>query len=117
MGPSRNGGRVVCERCELAASAWARMRGLIGRRTLDPQQGLMLRPAFAIHTLFMRFPIDAVFVDSDLWVVGIRSRLRPWRMAAVRGASAVLELAPGEAERRGVAVRQRFRLEAAGGGP
>jgi uncharacterized protein len=91
------------------------MRGLLGRQALDPQQGLMIWPAFAIHMLFMRFPIDAVFLDSDLSVIGIRRRLRPWRMAAVRGATAVLELAAGEAERRGVAVGQTVWLEAVGG--
>ena len=75
----------------------------------------MIWPAFAIHMLFMRFPIDAVFLDSDLSVVGIRNRLRPWRVAAVRGATAVLELAAGEAERRGVAVGQTVWFEAVGG--
>jgi len=75
----------------------------------------MLRPASAIHMFFMRFSIDAVFLDPDLSVIGIRTRLRPWRAAAVRGANAVLELAAGETERRGVAVGQRLRGETVGG--
>ena len=112
---SREGGRApgtaVCERCEVASSPWTRMRGLLGRRSLDRGSGLMLTPASAIHMFFMRFPIDAVFLDRDLAVIGIRSRLGPWRAAAVRGANSVLELAAGETERRGVAVGQCLRVE------
>ena len=108
---SRNGGWVVCDRCRVADSAPARMVGLLGRRALDPGEGLMLTRAFAIHTLFMSFPIDAVFVDAGLSVIGVRSHLRPWRAAAVRGAAAVLELGAGEAERRGVAPGERLRLD------
>src|SRR5437764_13955492 len=100
----RDPGAAVCERCEVASSPWTRMRGLLGRRSLDRESGLMLTPASAIHMFFMRFPIDAVFLDRDLSVIGIRKRLRPWRAAAVRGANTVLELAAGETERRGVAV-------------
>jgi uncharacterized membrane protein (UPF0127 family) len=50
----------------------------------------------------MRFPIDAVFVDRDLVVVGVATNLKPWRAAGRRGARGVLELAAGEAERRGL---------------
>jgi uncharacterized membrane protein (UPF0127 family) len=108
---SRNGGWVVCDRCRVADSPPARMLGLLGRRALDPGEGLMITRAFAIHTLFMSFAIDAVFLDARFSVIGVRSRLRPWRATAVRGAAAVLELGAGEAERRGVTVGQRLRLD------
>ena len=51
---------------------------------------------------FMRFPIDAVFVDREMKVVGVAPVLRPWRVAWRRRAHSVFELAAGEAERRGV---------------
>src|ERR671935_1951285 len=111
---SRNGGWTVCDRCRVAASPQARMLGLLGRRAPDPGEGLMITRAFAIHTFFMSFAIDAVFLDASHLVIGVRSRLRPWRAAAVRGAAAVLELAAGETDRRGVVVGQRLRFEAAG---
>ena len=94
---------VVCDRCELADSAWMRLRGLMGRARLEPGDGLMLRPASAIHTHFMRFPIDAVFLDDELRVLRVREGLRPWRVAATPGATAVLELAAGQAARTGLA--------------
>ena len=56
----------------------------------------MLRPASAVHTYFMRFPIDVVFLDRALVVLGIADELDPWRAASRRGAKAVLELPAGE---------------------
>ncbi len=105
---SEERGEVVCEWCEVADSAPARLRGLLGRRGLPPGEGMLLRPSGSIHTCFMRFPIDAVFLDAELRVLRVRSELRPWRAAAARGARAVLELAAGEAERRGVAPGERL---------
>jgi uncharacterized membrane protein (UPF0127 family) len=58
----------------------------------------------------MRFPIDAVFLDSNLRVVRIRAAMRPWRTAGARGSRSVLELAAGESERRGVRAGERLEL-------
>jgi uncharacterized membrane protein (UPF0127 family) len=95
-------GTVVCERCLLAETPLARMRGLLGRSSLPAGEGLLLRPAASIHMAFMRFPIDAVFLDSGDRVVKVVAELKPWRMAGCRGARAVLELPAGEASRRGL---------------
>jgi uncharacterized membrane protein (UPF0127 family) len=95
-------GTVVCERCLLAETPLARMRGLLGRSSLPAGEGLLLRPAASIHMAFMRFPIDAVFLDSADRVVKVVADLQPWRLAACRGARAVLELPAGEASRRGL---------------
>ena len=59
---------------------------------------------------FMRFPIDAVFLDADLVVVKVVPDLRPWRIALARGAKSVVELGAGEAARRGVSVGDRLAL-------
>ena len=95
-------GTVVCERCLLAETPFARLRGLLGRSGLSSGEGLLLRPAGSIHTAFMRFTIDAVFLDAADRVVKVASTLRPWRTAACRGARSVLELPAGEATRRGL---------------
>ena len=83
-------------------SPFSRMKGLLGRSELRPGEGLLLRPASAIHTFFMRFPIDAVFLDRDWRVVGIAGDVAPWRTAGRKGAKAVLELPAGESARRGL---------------
>ena len=101
-------GRVACERCLVAARPLRRMRGLLGRRDLPHGEGVLLRPAASIHTLFMRFPIDAVFLDGDGVVLGIERDLRPWRVAGCKRARAVLELAAGECERRGIVSGERL---------
>jgi uncharacterized protein len=101
--------RCVCVG-ELANRPLRRMRGLMGRRGLPAGEGLLVSPAPAIHTAFMRFPIDALFLDRSLRVLAIVERLRPWRVASKRGAHAVLELAAGESARRGVQVGDRLSL-------
>ena len=105
--------RVLCDHCQVADGPFTRLRGLMGRRNLSRGEGLLLKPAPSIHTFFMRFPIDAVFLDAGLQVVGVRADLAPWRMAGQRGARAVLELPAGEAQRLGVLAGAQ--LELAGG--
>ncbi len=105
-------GTIVCERCELAGSLFSRMRGLLGRDGLEPGEGLLLRPASSVHTWFMCFPIDAVFLNRDLVVLGIADGLEPWRAAGRRGARAVLELPAGESARRGLKVGDELVLAA-----
>jgi len=105
---ARQDGRVVVEHCLVAARPLRRMRGLLGRRELPEGEGILLRPAASIHTAFMRFPIDVVFLDRELVVVGIEPELRPWRAAAKRHAHSALELASGECERRGLALGDRL---------
>jgi uncharacterized membrane protein (UPF0127 family) len=102
-------GDAVCVG-ELADRPLRRMRGLIGRRGLPAGEGLLLSPAPAIHTAFMRFPIDALFLDRNLQVLDIVERLVPWRVASKRRARAVLELSAGECARRGVEVGDRLEL-------
>ena len=104
----REDGSIVCERCVLADTALARMRGLLGRRELPSGEGILLKPASSVHMAFMRFPIDAVFLDRDLRVMKVASDLRPWRAAGSRGAKAVLEIPAGEAGRRGLTVGDRL---------
>jgi uncharacterized membrane protein (UPF0127 family) len=105
----RENGRVVCERCEVAETFWAKFRGLMGRRSLPREEGMLFRPAGSIHMFFMRFAIDAVFCDADLRVLKVVRGLKPWRTAGARGAKVVIELAEGAAD--GVAEGDRLVLE------
>jgi len=103
-------GRVVCERCSVADGFRSRLRGLLGRRELPQGDGLLLSPSSSVHTLFMRFPIDVVFLDPGLRVVAVVDAVRPWRLAARKGARHVLELPAGEARRRGLEAGQQLSL-------
>jgi uncharacterized protein len=105
---ARDDGVVVCERCTIARTSISRMRGLLGRRHLPSGEGLLILRASSIHTLFMRFPIDLVFLDRKLTVRKVVPHLRPWRFAFGLGSRAVLELPAGESEQRGLAKGDRL---------
>ena len=107
----RGDGSTVCERCVVANKMLPRMRGLLGRRSLPAGEGLLIRPAPSVHTFFMRFPIDVVFLSRAGEVLKVSADVGPWRARSCRGAHAVLELAAGEAERRGVAVGDHIETE------
>ena len=102
---------VVCGRCAVADSPLARLRGLLGRAGLGSDEGLLLRPSGSVHTCFMRFAIDVVFLTDELEVVGVAPAVGPWRARGRRGARAVLELPAGRAA--GLAPGDRLRLEGA----
>jgi uncharacterized membrane protein (UPF0127 family) len=93
-------GTVVAERVGHARSFWRRFRGLMLQSSLEADSGLFIEPSSSIHTAFMRFPIDAVFVDRGRKVVKVTT-VKPWRAALSRGHS-VLELPAGRAAAMGV---------------
>jgi uncharacterized protein len=94
-------GPFVC-RCRVASSFASRFRGLMGVAQLPLGTGLLLPGTSSVHTHFMRFPIDVVFLDSDRRIVSVTPALRPWRFAKAKGANSVLELAAGECDRLGL---------------
>jgi len=98
-------GTVVAANIEVAGSVWSRFVGLMGRRALPEGHGLCVRPCSSIHMFFMRFPIDAVFVDGDGGIVRMYEPIRPWRVTRiVRHAKAVLELPAGTAQAHHLSV-------------
>jgi uncharacterized protein len=110
----REDGTTVCERCKVAHRMLPRMKGLLGKRSLSNEEGLLIRPAPSIHTFFMRFPIDAVFVARDGEVLRVAPDVKSWRIRGCRKAYAVIELAAGEARRRGLAAGDRLVFAEAG---
>ncbi len=92
--------------------------GLMGRGSLAPGHGLWLPDSNGIHMMFMRFPIDAVFLgrpgEDGAWpVVALHGALPPWRglVPLVRGARGVLEVAAGTIGASGTQVGDLIRLE------
>jgi hypothetical protein len=95
-------GRVVARRVEPAFDAATRKRGLLGRTSLDPDTALVIAPCNAVHTCFMHFPIDIVFVARDGRVTKTAGGVRPWRLSASGRAFATIELAAGVIQHHGV---------------
>ncbi|PUA16777.1 DUF192 domain-containing protein [Glaciimonas sp. PCH181] len=86
---------------------WQRAVGLLGRRSLDDQQGLLIVPCNSIHTYFMRFAIDVVFIDTAGNITSIVEHVQPWRLAKAKAkAYSCLELSAGSAARLQLKVGQ-----------
>jgi uncharacterized membrane protein (UPF0127 family) len=80
----------------LAASYWSRLVGLLGRKGLAEGEALVLEPCNSVHTMFMRFTIDVLYLDKERRVVKAVPSLKPFRVsAAFRGAHSVVELPEG----------------------
>ena len=88
-------GTTLASVVEVAVTRADRRRGLLGRDALDLSAALILAPCAAVHPVFMRFPIDVVFVDRDGDVRTIVRSLQPWRIAASPRAYAAVEMAVG----------------------
>lgn len=82
------------------------MRGLLGRSGLGTGEGMLFPRTGSVHTMFMRFPIDVVFLDAELRVLAVREGVPAWRAVKERGAKATLELGAGEAARAGISPGQ-----------
>jgi uncharacterized membrane protein (UPF0127 family) len=79
----------------VADTHWMRLKGLIGSRVgdFDRGQGLWIIPSHGVHTMFMQFPIDVLYLDENNVVLHTEENVRPWRVTPIRtGASSVLEL-------------------------
>jgi uncharacterized membrane protein (UPF0127 family) len=102
------GDHVVCDPCVVADSFATRLRGLLGRRSLPAGEGMLIRRESSVHTFFMRFAIDVVFLDAEGRVLRVDENVGPWRLKACRGARSVLELAAGASA--GIAPGDRIEL-------
>jgi uncharacterized membrane protein (UPF0127 family) len=105
-----NEAQPIARHLEAAFTSADRRRGLLGRTSLGPDCALIIAPCWSVHTFFMRFTIDVVFVSEGGTVVSIRPRLTPWRLAADWGADATIELPEGVIERANIRAGDSLRL-------
>lgn len=80
---------------EIADTGRTRRKGLLGRRSLSAGEGLWITPCESVHTWFMQFPIDLVYLNRERRIEKLRSDVVPWRLSACLSAGSVLELAAG----------------------
>jgi uncharacterized membrane protein (UPF0127 family) len=92
---NRTRGAVLATSLEVADTASKRSRGLLGRQGLAPGTGLWISPCESVHTFFMKFPIDLVYLDRKLRVRKVREAVPPWRISACLTAHSILELPAG----------------------
>ncbi len=103
------GGVTLIPNVEVLAGTFERMKGLLGRDDLPFGSAVLIKRCSSIHTFFMRFPIDLVFLDADGAVVRLVHSLRPFRMAWGGGkARSVLEATAGTIAKLGIARGDRI---------
>jgi hypothetical protein len=88
-------GTVLATNLEVADSGKRRNKGLLGRDSLPPGDGLWIVPCESVHTFFMRFPIDLVYLDKEHRIRKVRSAVGAWRLSACLTAHSVIELPAG----------------------
>lgn len=103
---------VLADRCHFANSVLKRMVGLLNRSFLPPGEALLLDRCYGIHTFFMRFPIDVLFLDKDYRVIKTVRALPAWRACTVKQAVYVLELPAGAIERTQTVEGDQIQLRA-----
>jgi uncharacterized membrane protein (UPF0127 family) len=101
---------TVLPKVERARGAWGSFPGPMLRKSIPAGYGLLFAPAQGIHTQFMRFPIDLIFLDQDCKVVKIHNAMPPWRFDFKRAAM-VVETTAGAATAAGLREGDQLRLE------
>jgi uncharacterized protein len=113
---NQNTGEPVAQQVKVADRFLTRACGLLGRRRLNDPEGLWIHPCGSVHTCFMRFPIDLVFLDPELRILAQRSRVKPFRVAfGPSGTRSVLELPAGRLARLANEVGQRLAMSEVNG--
>lgn len=93
---NRTRGTVIAARAEVANTWFSRLRGLIGRPRLEQGEGLIIVPCNSVHTFFMGFPIELLFVGEGERILRATSAIGPWRIGPiVPAARYVVELPAG----------------------
>jgi uncharacterized membrane protein (UPF0127 family) len=105
-------GQTVLENLEVADTFWTRAIGLLGRSRLEGNSGLWIQGSGSIHTFFMRFAIDLVFLDENLVVTKIVEKVQPWRMVW-RGwkSASVIELQSGFVEKCPLSIGEQLHVD------
>jgi uncharacterized protein len=93
---NRTKNSCIASRVDFADNFLARLKGLLGKKSLDGGHALVISPCVSIHTIGMRFPIDAVFFDKGRKAVGVIRNLRPGKLSRIfPKAKGVIEIAGG----------------------
>jgi len=103
---------ILATRAAAARTFTQRLRGLMGKPSLPPGEGLVLFGDNSIHTFFMRFPIDVLYLDAEQRVIKLQEAMPPWKIGPlVRGCRFIVELPPGTIRDSRTAVGYIIALE------
>ena len=104
---------VLATAAEVADTSAKRRTGLLKHSRLDPGDGLWITPCESVHTFFMKFAIDLVYLDRNKKVRKVRHAVPPWRLSACLTAHSILELPAGTAKETGTARGDELTIDPA----
>ena len=102
---------VLAQAADVADTSAKRRTGLLKHQRLEPGEGLWIVPCESVHTFFMRFPIDLVYLDKQRKVRKVRTAVPPWRLSACFGAHSILELPAGVIVETGTAPGDELAID------
>jgi uncharacterized membrane protein (UPF0127 family) len=102
---------ILGDSVAVADTSSTRRTGLLKHEKLNPGEGLWIVPCESVHTFFMKFPIDLVYLDKQRKVRKVRHRVPAWRLSMCLSADSILELPAGTAEQSGTQVNDQLKLE------
>jgi uncharacterized membrane protein (UPF0127 family) len=102
---------VLGEAVDVADTSAKRRVGLLKHERLEPGTGLWIVPCESVHTFFMKFPIDLVYLDKKKRVRKVRNAVPAWRMSACLSAHSILEFPAGTAARTGTLPGDELQIE------
>ena len=105
---------VLAESADMADTSAKRRTGLLKHERLSPGDGLWIVPCESVHTFFMKFPIDLVYLDKQKKVRKVRHRVPAWRLSVCLSAHSILELPAGTLEQTGTRVGDELAIEKLG---
>jgi uncharacterized protein len=105
---------VLGEAVDVADTSAKRRTGLLKHKKLEPGEGLWIDPCESVHTFFMKFPIDLVYVDKHRKVRKVRHAVPAWRLSACLAAKSILELPAGTARQTGTCPGDELAFEKLG---
>ena len=104
-------GLTIAGEAGLADNIWTRLRGLLGRPPLQPGQALVIRPSTSIHTWFMTYPMDALYLAADGEVLACVEDMKPFRFGPIKSrCRAVVEMPAGTIRHTGTMLGDRIQV-------
>lgn len=104
---------MLATRAEVADTSAKRRTGLLKHQRLESGEGLWIIPCESVHTFFMKFAIDLVYLDKNKKVRKVRHAVPPWRASACFSANSILELPAGTAKETGTQPGDQLSIESA----
>ncbi len=104
-------GEVIADKVRIAQNFKSRSIGLLNRRSLNENEALLIKPCASIHTFFMKFPIDVLFLSKEGNIVKIEHSLKPWKLSGcLAGCFMVLELQQGKVSKTTIKIGNSIKI-------